>query len=111
MEVEKFDIEGGGCASDEPFALQVLGDSMEPEFEHGCIIVIDPAGVIQNGSFVLAEIKGEYIFRQLLIQEDRLYLKPMKSSYETLEIPNLKSIAGVIVQKAGTRRRQHKRYD
>lgn len=111
MEVEKFDIEGGGCASDEPFALQVLGDSMEPEFEHGCIIVIDPAGVIQNGSFVLAEIKGEYIFRQLLVQEDRLYLKPMKSSYETLEIPNLKSIAGVIVQKAGTRRRQHKRYD
>lgn len=111
MEVETFDIDGGGCASDEPFALQVLGDSMEPEFENGCIIVIDPAGVIQNGCFVLADIKGEYIFRQLLVQEDRLYLKPMKSSYEILEIPNLKSIAGVIVQKAGTRRRQHKRYD
>lgn len=111
MEVEKFDIDGGGCASDEPFALQVLGDSMEPEFENGCIIVIDPAGVIQNGCFVLAEINGEYIFRQFLVQEDRLYLKPMKSTYDILEIPNLKSIAGVIVQKAGARRSQHKRYD
>ena len=111
MEVEKFDIDGGGCASDEPFALQVLGDSMEPEFENGCIIVIDPAGVIQNGCFVLAEINGEYIFRQLLVQEDRLYLKPMKSNYDVLEIRNLKPIAGVIVQKAGTRRSQHKRYD
>lgn len=111
MEVEKFGVDSGGCASDEPFALQVLGDSMEPEFEHGCIIVIDPAGVVQNGCYVLAEIKGEYIFRQLLVQEDRLYLKPMKSSYETIEIANLQPIAGVIVQKAGTRRSQHKRYD
>lgn len=111
MDVEKFDIEAGGCGSDEPFALQVLGDSMEPEFEHGCIIVIDPAGVIQNGSFVLAEINGEYIFRQLLVQEDRLYLKPMRSTYDTIEITSLKSIAGVIVQKAGKRRSQHKRYD
>lgn len=111
MDVEQFAIDGGGCASDEPFALQVLGDSMEPEFEHGCIIVIDPAGVIQNGCFVLAEVHGEHIFRQLLVQEDRLYLKPMKSTYETIEIANLKPIAGVIVQKAGTRRSHHKRYD
>ena len=111
MEVEKFNADAGGCAADEPFALQVLGDSMEPEFEHGCVIVIDPAGVIQNGSFVLAQIDGEYIFRQLLAQEDRLYLKPMKSTYETVEIPNLQAITGVVVQKAGTRRRQHKRYD
>lgn len=111
MEIDKFNADAGGCASDEPFALQVLGDSMEPEFEHGCIIVIDPAGVIQNGCFVLAEINGEYIFRQLLVQEERLYLKPMKSSYETIQIPNLQAITGVIVQKAGTRRSQHKRYD
>ena len=112
MDVEKFALEGGGsCAADEPFALQVLGDSMEPEFAHGCIIVIDPAGVIQNGSFVMAEVNGEHIFRQLLVQEDRYYLKPMKSSYDTVEIPSLKPIAGVIVQKAGTRRSQHKRYD
>lgn len=110
MDVQKFEIDSGGCGSDDLFALQVLGDSMEPEFEHGCIIVIDPAGVIQNGCFVMAQHEGEYIFRQLLIQEDRYYLKPMRSSYETVEIPSLKAIAGVIVQKAGTRRKQRKHY-
>ena len=104
MDIEKFDIDGGNCGSDDLIALQVLGDSMEPEFEHGCIIVI------QNGSFVFAEVDGEYIFRQLLVQEDRYYLKPMKSSYETLEIANLNAIAGVIVQKSGTRRKDRKFY-
>ncbi|MFN2308326.1 MAG: S24 family peptidase [Gammaproteobacteria bacterium] len=111
MDIQTFAADVGGCASDEPFALQVLGDSMEPEFEHGCIIVIDPAGVIHNGCFVLAEVDGEHIFRQLLMQEDRYYLKPMRSSYDTVEIASLKPIAGVIVQKAGRRRSQHKRYD
>lgn len=110
MDVQKFELEGSSCASDEPFALQVLGDSMEPEFEHGCIILVDPGGVIQNGSFVMAEVNSEHIFRQLLVQEDRLYLKPMKSNYDTVEIPNLQPIVGVIVQKAGKRRSQHKNY-
>lgn len=110
MDIPKIDIDGGACTSDELFALQVLGDSMAPEFDNGCIIVIDPAGVIQNGSFVLAEVSGEHIFRQLLVQEDRFYLKPMKSNYDTIEIANLKPIAGVIVQKAGTRRKDRKHY-
>ena len=110
MDVQNFELDAGGCGTDELFALQVLGDSMEPEFESGCIIVVDPAGVIQNGCFVMAEVNGEHIFRQLLVQEERIYLKPMKSSYETIEIPNLKPIAGVIVQKAGTRRKDRKHY-
>ncbi len=111
MDVERFSREeGSGCSADELFALQVIDDSMEPEFETGCIIVIDPAGVIQNGSFVFAQVDGEYIFRQLLVQEEHIYLKPMKSNYDTLEVPNLDVIQGVIVQKAGTRRKHHKHY-
>ena len=27
------------CSSSEPFALQVIGDSMEPEFPDGCIVL------------------------------------------------------------------------
>jgi DNA polymerase V len=100
----------GGCGADELFALQVLGDSMSPEFDHGCIIVVDPAGVIQNGAFVVAMHDDEHIFRQLLIQEDRYYLKPMKASYETVEISGLHVIKGVVVQRAGTRRKHRKHY-
>lgn len=105
-------IDGGSCGEAELFALQVLDDSMEPEFAQGCIIVIDPSGHVKNGAFVLARIEDEdYIFRQFLVQEDKYYLKPMKTGYEVIEIPGPEVIEGIIVQRAGTRRSYHKHYD
>ncbi len=105
-----FFIEETGCEQDALFALQVLDDSMEPEFPAGCIIVIDPATTVKNGSFVLAMHNEEYIFRQLLIQEEKYYLKPMRTNYPVLEIASLDAIKGVIVQRAGKRRKDHKHY-
>lgn len=109
-EESNFFVEHTGCESDALFSLQVLDDSMEPEFPTGCIIVIDPAGTIKNGAFVLANPNDEFIFRQLIIQEDRYYLKPMRTNYEEMEIPSLNLIKGVIVQRAGKRRKEHKHY-
>lgn len=105
-----FFIEQTGCESDALFSLQVLDDSMEPEFPTGCIIVIDPSGTIKNGCFVLANPNDEYIFRQLLIQEDKYFLKPMRTDYSVMEISGLDLIKGVIVQRAGKRRKDHKHY-
>ena len=48
IEEELMDMDGSGCASSEPFALRVLGDSMEPEFKDGCVIIIDPDGVVRR---------------------------------------------------------------
>ena len=110
MDPSMMDAEYSGCAEHEPFALQVLGDSMSPEFEHGCIVIIDPGGVVENGCFVMAELEDGYILRQLLIQEGRFYLKPMMSSYETVEIPGIHAIKGVVTQRAGRRRRDRKHY-
>ncbi len=98
------------CASSEPFALQVLDDSMEPEFETGCIIIIDRAGVISHGCYVLAKYEGEYIFRQLRIDEGRWSLHALKEGHPVLPIAGKEAIEGVIVQKAGRRRSQHKHY-
>jgi len=100
-----------GCAESEPYALRVLGDSMLPEFEEGAIIVIDPAGAIKDGSFVIAMHNDEYIFRQLRIHNERYYLQPLNDLYDTVEIPGLEQIKGVVSQKAGRRRKDHKRYD
>ena len=104
-------LDSSGCASSEPFALRVLGDSMEPEFRDGCIIIIDPAGVIESGKYVIAEIDGEYIFRQFMQEQERCYLKPLNSGYKTIEVDSSAVVRGVITQKAGTRRKFHKRYD
>ena len=102
---------GGGCASDEPFALRVLGDSMEPEFKDGCIIIIDPAANVESGRYVLAEIDGEYIFRQFLEVDKIFSLKPINNGYKSIEVEGKSVIRGVITQRAGARRNYHKHYD
>jgi hypothetical protein len=43
----------------------VLGDSMEPEFVDGDIIIIEPEGLATDGSYVMAWLNDEWIFRQL----------------------------------------------
>ena len=101
----------GGCSESEPFALRVLGDSMLPEFEEGAIIVIDPAGVIKDGSFVIAIHNDEYIFRQLRIHQERYFLQPLNDLYDTVEIGGLDAVKGVVSQKAGRRRKDRKHYD
>ena len=104
-------LDDGGCGSHETFALRVLGDSMMPEFPDGCIVVIDPAGVIESGCHVIADLENEgYIFRQLLIKEKHYYLTPLNSGYPTIEITDLTAVKGVIIQKSGTRRHHRKHY-
>lgn len=100
----------GGCGSSETFALQVTDDSMEPEFARGAIIIIDPAGVIEDGCYVLATVNSEYIFRQLSVKEGQHRLNALKEGYPVLDIPGFASIDGVIVQRAGTKRGYHKHY-
>jgi SOS-response transcriptional repressor LexA len=98
------------CSGHDPFALQVLGDSMAPEFMDGHIIIIEPDGAVSNGSYVFAEYEGEYIFRQLLLDQGRYFLKPLNDHYPILEIASLAAVKGVITQRAGKRRKEHKRY-
>lgn len=101
---------GSGCSGSEPFALRVLGDSMLPEFKEGAIIIIDPAGAIRDGCYVMAEYNNEYIFRQLRIVNDKYYLQPLNDLYDTVEIEGQDVIQGVITQKAGRRRSERKHY-
>ena len=105
-------MEATGCSAAEPFALRVLGDMMEPEFEHGCIILVDPEGYVKDGCFVVARHNNEFFFRQLVIDGERLLLKCLNHAYdEVVELAGLNAIHGVISQKSGARRKDRKRYD
>jgi len=108
------------CVDAEPFALRVLDDSMEPEFRKGCIILIDPTGLARDGAYVLArqietadaEDTDGFVFRQLRQFDSQWTLEPLNQSYESVPTASdLSEVVGVIVQRAGTRRRYHKRYD
>ena len=101
----------GGCANDEPFALRVLGDSMEPEFKDGCIIIIDPSANAEHGKYVIAELEGEFIFRQFIQEGENYFLKPINEGYQSVQVAGPGVVRGVITQRAGTRRKYHKHYD
>ncbi len=94
------------CSGAEPFALMVLGDSMVPEFEEGEIITIEPEGLARDGSFVLAFVEGEYIFRRLVQAASGWMLEALNPRYPAIAIPDLDVVKGVIIQKQkpGSRR-------
>ena len=113
-------LEPATCTEAEPFALRVQDDSMQPEFRTGCIIVIDPTGRATDGSYVLADdgtntddATEGLVFRQLHKNEQGGWtLRALNDQYMDIQTPDdLRSIVGVIVQRAGVRRSYHKRYD
>ena len=100
------------CSASEPFALRVIGDDMAPEFVDGHIIVIDPGGHLNSGCYVVANHAGDMIFRQLIIDGGDYRLVALKPGLPELRLENgVADIVGVISQRAGKRRREHKRYD
>jgi SOS-response transcriptional repressor LexA len=99
------------CSEAEAFALMVLGDSMAPEFVEGDIVIIEPEGLAGDGSFVLAQTDGEWIFRQLAQAGPCWELRPLNPAYPATVIPDLTCVRGVIIQKSKPgRRKASKRY-
>lgn len=99
------------CDGAEAFALMVLGDSMVPEFNEGEVIVIEPAGLATDGSYVLAQAGGEWIFRQLQRCGERWRLAALNPAYAAIDIDDLAPVKGVIIQKSiPGRRKAAKRY-
>jgi SOS-response transcriptional repressor LexA len=90
----------GGCTGKEPFALQVLGTSMEPEFAEGVVVIVDPAYPARNGAYVVIEYDNEISLRQYVEHENRKYLRPLNELYPTVEITGTYNIIGVVVQQS-----------
>jgi len=99
------------CSASEPFALRVIGDDMAPEFVDGHIIVIDPGGKLKSGCFVVAKHDGGMIFRQLIIDAAQYRLCATNADLPEIELRGIDDIVGVVSQRSGKRRSEHKRYD
>lgn len=103
-------MESSSCSKAEPFALQVLGDSMQPEFIDGVVIIVDPEGVVRDGCYVVALHNEEYTFRQYRFHQEKHYLVPLNDLYESEEILGIDVIKGVVIQQAGKRRKDRRFY-
>lgn len=110
---EVIDLHAAGVAEDwvystykgspNTFALRVRGDSMvNPtgtfSFPEGLIIVVDPNIQAENGSYIVARLNGsmEATFKQLVIDGDQRYLKPLNPRYPIIPITEECQICGVV---------------
>jgi phage repressor protein C with HTH and peptisase S24 domain len=98
------------CSGSEPFALQVLGDSMEPEFPDKCIVIIEPNDSCSSGAYVFAEVEGSRWFRKYVKDDRGERLVAENSDYPEIPLEGMEwQVHGIIVQR--NIRRQVKHYD
>lgn len=106
-----------GCSTQdmEPFALRVIGRSMEPEFTDGNIIIVDPGHPVVNGVYVVVEKEDEHgtevVFGQYFEDGSRCWVKYLNPEFEAVELPLGFSIKGVITQRNSRRRKDIKHYE
>lgn len=74
------------CSAKEPFALMVLGESMEPEFMNSSMITIDPGYTPTDGMYAVVAINNEHIFRKLSIKDGVTKLCPLNKSFKEHEV-------------------------
>ena len=74
--------------SQKVFAVKLEDASMAPQFPIGTTLIIDPGVNIRDRCYVLIKLKntGEFIFRQLLLNAGKHYLKPLSPDLQGLEI-------------------------
>ena len=97
------------CSYNELYPLQVLDDSMEPEFPHKCVIVVEPSDVCATGAFVVAETHGDRWFRQYISEgEGGKRLVALKEGYPDMQLVDGEyKILGVVVQRNLGRKIKH----
>lgn len=84
------------------FALRVRGVSMEPKYRDGAIIYIDPDRSADHLSNVVVRIEGEseVTFKQLVIEGDKRFLRPLNPDWpgpKLISIDSAAIICGVVI--------------
>lgn len=82
------------------FALRVQGDSMEPVFPNGSVIIVDPSAEPRHGSYVVVRLDEaeQATFKQLVFDGGTRYLKPLNPRYPLMEIRESATVCGVVRQ-------------
>ncbi|MCG6871126.1 MAG: S24 family peptidase [Gammaproteobacteria bacterium] len=103
----------GGCSAEasEPYALRVLGDSMEPEFTHGQIIIVDPGEAPVEGAFVVIDYGGEVMFGRYESGARGYWLRYLNPEHTDVQLVPPFEVKGVITQRVGRRRKDRKYYE
>lgn len=103
-------VEATYYVSDRSFALEVRGDSMEPEFREGDVIIVDPSISPDASHYVIAELlrsatepgAGEITFKQYRPRgiNGIFDLVPLNPAYPTITVngTNPGRVIGVVAE-------------
>lgn len=87
----------------EGFCLRVRGDSMEPEFAEGDVILVDPLKQPENGQYVVAKLldSNEATFKKYIYDAGEISLHPLNyPKYQPIHLNGRKAhIVGVVIGK------------
>ncbi len=99
------------CSYNELYALQVLDESMEPEFPEKCVVVIEPSQVCASGAFVIISVGEDRWFRQYIKDEDDSErLVAQHKAFQDIDLTGVDyRIEGTIVQRNMGREIKHYR--
>lgn len=82
------------------YALRVHGDSMEPDFKEGDILIVEPEMEAVHGSYVIAKNgDNEATFKKLVQDGGDWYLKPLNPAYPMKPVDRNMKIVGVVRQR------------
>lgn len=92
---------------DHAFALRINGTSMEPKFQIGDIIIVDPDSVVTSGDFIVAKLhngngeNGDATFKRFVQEGTKTYLKPLnREEHEPIDMTGKEfCIVGRVVQR------------
>lgn len=99
------------CSEKEPFALQVLGNSMEEEFPENCIVIIEPSDQCISGMYIMVLVEGVRWFRQYIKDEHGERLVALNDLYPEIDLTGLDwKCEGVIMQRNHNRNVKHYNY-
>lgn len=96
-------IQTDGTIGANAFALRVRGNAMAGEFPDGTTIIVDPDVKPTEGKFVIAEVDGATLLRQVQFDGGRTVLTATDPSFQAIRLDTESPIIGVVVSS-------HKRY-
>jgi SOS-response transcriptional repressor LexA len=71
------------------FAVRLEGDSMEPKFCAGDVLILKPSGEVYNGCLAVLKLKDDgFIFRRVERRAEFVRLIPLNPQWPTEELPN-----------------------
>ena len=82
------------------FAVIVKDTTMEPRFPEGTILIVDPSMQPRDRDYAIVHIEGAKTpsFKQVLIDGDTTYLKPLNPDFKTVHLDKKHHFLGVMVQ-------------